>query len=71
LIDANQPTLDAMPQFALSKVSEVKGRSLLLFTVRPEQGTKAGAAAERSFAHVIEALQRVSDEPVALPRGTV
>src|SRR5215475_11906219 len=54
LIDTNQPDLDTMPRFAFGQVYEVTGRSLLMFMLRPESGTRSGGEAGRSFRHVID-----------------
>ncbi|HEX2725257.1 MAG TPA: glycogen debranching protein GlgX, partial [Beijerinckiaceae bacterium] len=58
LIDTNTDQTDA-PGFAFGHEYEVTGRSLLLFILQPaSDGTHV--AAERSFRHVIEAVQSAS-----------
>ena len=65
LIDTNQAELNTMPRFSFGHVYEVTGRSLLLFMLRPEVGMRTGGDADRSFDHVVDVLQRVSNVAAA------
>ena len=58
VLDTNQPGLADTPGFAFDHEYEVTGQSLLLFMLRPEAGPAAVADAERSFAHVLQAMRR-------------
>jgi isoamylase len=57
LVDTTQPALEGVPRFPFHHAYTVTGRSLLLFMLRPTAGAKAGGDADRSFAHVMEALR--------------
>jgi isoamylase len=61
VVDTNQPHLNSIPRFSFGHVYEVTGRSLLLFMLRPEAGARSGGDADRSFDHVVDVLQRLSD----------
>jgi pullulanase/glycogen debranching enzyme len=61
LIDTNQANLDTMPRFSFGHVYEVTARSLLLFMLRPEGGLRSGGDADRSFDHVVDILQRITN----------
>jgi isoamylase len=61
LIDTNQAELDSMPRFSFGHTYVVTARSLLLFMLRPEAGVRSGGDADRSFDHVVEVLQHVTN----------
>jgi glycogen operon protein len=59
LVDTNRPDLDDLPRVPIGHVYAVTGRSLLLLMLRPESGRRSGGEADRSFAHVAEALEAI------------
>ena len=68
VIDTNQAGMADMPGFAFAHEYDVTGRSLLLFMLKPDGGSAAGAIAERSFDHVVQAVRRAGQAPVSFPQ---
>ena len=66
VIDTTRSALADMPSFAFGHEYDVTGRSLLLFMLKPEEGA-AGADAERSFEHVVQAVRQAELAPVPFP----
>ena len=62
LLDTNNAQLDDMSRFSFGHRYEVTGRSLLLFMLRPEVGSRSGGDADRSFDHVVRILKQVQGQ---------
>ncbi len=68
LIDTNLPDEENLSYFPFGADYTVTGRSLLLFMVRPAEGSRADTGPEDSFAHVVQAFRAAAAEPVLFPQ---
>ncbi len=65
LIDTNQASDDDLPELPFGHDYEVTGRSLLLFILKPTRTRGQGTDSERSYQHLMQAVEDVAAMPVA------
>ena len=68
LIDTNQGQSDDLEDIEFGHIYEVTGRSLLLFILKPARQRGLTTDADRSFQHVLEAVEDITSRPVAFPK---